>query len=141
MARVVVRDGCWDTELVSAANGYCRFWWKGKRIRLHGASWLAHRGEIPRGMFVLHKCDNRRCANPDHLFLGTIKDNRDDMLRKGRDNPPRGERSAGAKLTAEDVIAIRKDTRSQRDIGRAYGVAASTIGSIRQGVNWAHIGG
>jgi hypothetical protein len=108
---------------------------------LHRASWAVYRGRIPNGLLVLHRCDNERCANPDHLFLGTNKDNTRDMMRKGRLNPPRGERAGNAKLTADQVRAIRTDPRSLRLTAMAYGVSGAAIQSIRSRRNWAHIDG
>ena len=55
-----------------------------KKITAHRASWEIHFGVIPYGMNVLHKCDNPECTNPDHLFVGTFKDNSRDMYHKGR---------------------------------------------------------
>lgn len=65
-------------------KGYGRVLYKGKKILMHRLAWEKENGEIPKGMFVLHKCDNRACFNPYHLFLGTIKDNALDMVSKGR---------------------------------------------------------
>lgn len=60
----------------------------GRPMGAHRASWLIHRGEIPGGLWVLHRCDNPPCVNPDHLFLGTCKDNVRDMINKGRKGKP-----------------------------------------------------
>ena len=76
-------------------------------IKAHRCSWELHRGPIPEGLQVLHHCDNPPCVNPDHLFLGTPRDNSDDKISKGRQNAPRGEAHHRAKLTWEDVRRIR----------------------------------
>lgn len=101
----------------------CIEWWRSKHRNGYGQAYdrfekkqvLAHRliwqecfGPIPVGMFVLHRCDNRSCVNPEHLFLGSHQDNMTDMLKKGRSNSPRGEEKWCAKLTQADVEGMRK---------------------------------
>lgn len=78
-------ESCWNWKgaLVSR-NGYGQFYMKMKNIMAHRASWILHHGEIPEKLWVLHICDNKKCVNPEHLFLGTAKDNTYDMIRKGR---------------------------------------------------------
>ena len=75
---------CWNWSGNTSGNGYGRIRHKGRYICAHRASYIVRIGEIPDGLLVLHKCDNRGCVNPDHLFLGTHKDNMQDMLSKGR---------------------------------------------------------
>jgi len=82
-------------------------------------------------LFVLHRCDNRLCVNPDHLFLGTKQENSIDMARKGR--------HGRKKLSAEDIVAIRKDPRSHSVVAAEYGVTFGMIGMIRQRRCWAHV--
>src|SRR5208282_4029505 len=96
--------------------------------------WELHNGPVPNGLFVCHKCDNPPCVNPDHLFLGTNKDNVDDMWNKGRGvmcAPSIGVDNVNAKLTDEDIPKIRillaKGTLSQRKIGDLFGVTKRVI--------------
>ena len=93
-------------------------------------------------MYVLHRCDNPACCNPDHLWAGTQKENIDDMHRKGRYGRPaaRGERHGRAKLTDEHVRQIRqlyREGRSQAAIGAEFGVGQSQVGRIVRGENRA----
>lgn len=84
LARVEkVPYGCWLFK-GSLRSGYGRIQVNKKLESVHRISWIIYRGPIPEGLFVLHHCDVRNCINPDHLFLGTKKDNYDDMYNKGR---------------------------------------------------------
>lgn len=76
--------GCWNWSGNTSSRGYGRISYKGKYIGAHRGSYIAHKSEIPDGMIVCHTCDNRKCVNPDHLFLGSYSDNTQDMLKKGR---------------------------------------------------------
>jgi hypothetical protein len=105
----------------------------------HRISWEIHRGPIPPGLHVCHKCDTPSCVNPDHLFLGTAADNMADKCAKGRGNFRRGMTSGRAKLTDADVVAIRADRRLQAEIAEAYGVSNPIISRIKSRKIWAHV--
>lgn len=109
----------------------------GRRYRAHRVAWVLFVGTIPVGAQVLHECDNARCVNPKHLFLGDRTVNMRDMVRKNRS--PHGLRNGSVKLTEEQVRAIRFDGRPQRDIARYYGVAQSTVSGIKTGAKWRHL--
>lgn len=91
-AKVKKTDGCWvwtGTRAGTMLYGYLRLGGKrGKMVAAHRLSWKMHYGEIEGGAWVLHKCDNPPCVRPDHLWLGTRKENAMDMARKGRANRP-----------------------------------------------------
>lgn len=122
---------------------YGRFKFKGKKYPSHRFSWITFKGIIPDGIFVLHKCDNPKCVNPKHLKLGTHQDNSDDKIRKGRDNPPVGERAHSCKLNPLKVIEIRKKYSSGdftcQKLGKMFNVSRSAIQGIISGKTWRHV--
>src|SRR5690606_27753652 len=91
---------------------------------------------IPDGLIVRHKCDNPPCINPEHLDLGTHKDNSDDMISRGRDRS-RGSRSPRSKLTDEEAVALVEEYKrgilDQKMLAESYGIAQSTAGRIIRG--------
>jgi hypothetical protein len=109
---------------------------KGLTQRVHRVAYAMGHG-IPEGLHVLHKCDNKLCVRPSHLFLGTNADNMADRDTKGRQ--AKGASSGSAKLTETQVKAIRRDTRTQRVIGKDYGVSHALIGYIKRNEAWTHV--
>jgi len=112
------------------------------QITINKRRHLAHRVayELANGVaadFVLHKCDNRKCVNPGHLFSGTFDDNMADMVAKKRQ--AHGEKNSHAKLNAEKVKAIRSEVGLHREIGAKYGVTASLVSMIRSGRIWRNV--
>lgn len=137
----VPESGCWLWEHGVTRHGYGAVYSSNPREwhSAHRTAWLIFRGPIPGGMFVCHKCDTRRCINPDHLFLGTAQDNTDDMLEKGRQDFPAGQRHSHAKLTDADVLAMRASGLNSTDAGRAFGVTDSAAAQILNGKAWTHL--
>lgn len=136
----VTETGCWIWERgVFAKDGYGFTRHNGKQLAAHRYSWFMHYGEIEGNLFVCHKCDERLCVNPDHLFLGTAQQNADDMLRKGRLVGRKGAAQWNAKLTDDQVRAIRADTRIQRLVAEDYGISVNTIGKIQRRQRWTHV--
>lgn len=140
-----VESGCWEWQASTFKTGYGAFS-VGRRMKYaHRLSYRMFFGE-PGELFVCHHCDNRKCVNPAHLFLGTPKDNTDDMRRKGREeNPPVhvGESHPRAIITAEDVREIRRlsaEGLSAPKIAARFGLKSSTtIYNIRCGLQWGSI--
>ncbi len=110
-----------------------------KVLKTHRLSWEFHRGEIPAGLFVLHRCDIPCCISPNHLFLGTLVDNSQDCLKKGRNADTRGTKNGRAKLSVSDVLAIRTDCRPRKQIAAQYGISLALIQKIKHRDNWTHI--
>ncbi len=131
--------GCLEWQGALNKDGYGNVTIAGNiRIGSHRAAWISARGPIPDGMEVCHDCDNPRCIEPAHLFLGTHAENMADMLRKKRRNV-KGARNGAAKLTEEQVIAIRGDRRRQIDIASDFGVGQSVISAIKRRERWQHL--
>jgi hypothetical protein len=113
----------------------------GAQLHANRVSWEYHCGPIPDGMFVLHNCDNPKCVNPNHLFLGTHQDNMDDMVHKNRLPAHYGEDNGAAKLKLKEVMEILTDHRSQQKIASAYGVSQTLISQIKLGKRWSYLTG
>lgn len=131
---------CWYWRGHVDAIGYGRFQYKGEN-KAHRVSYLIFKGEIPNGMKVLHKCDNRQCVNPDHLFIGSQADNVADMIAKGRNktNPLYGSANPMSKANDEIVQAIREEVAAgakQIDMAKKYGLSAMTISRIVRKETW-----
>lgn len=113
-------------------------------IGAHRVSWELTNGPIPENLFVCHHCDNRGCVRPDHLFLGTQKDNIVDMLNKDRATTAnRGSGSGRTQFTVEDVKKMRelsKDGKSMAEIGRQFEVAGTTVSRIVHRKRWKYEG-
>lgn len=130
-------EECWDWT-GGTARGYGAFSGANReQIRAHRYSYTLHYGDIPGGMCVLHKCDNRLCVNPSHLFLGTLADNNHDAQRKGRS--AKGETHGKSKLTVITVLSIREDSRLLRIIAKEHGVREGQISRIKNRQRWVHI--
>ncbi len=159
--KVQKSDGCWEWQGGYISTGYGCVVLTGDpsipyRMLTHRAAWMLTYGEIPDGLWVLHKCDNRRCVRPDHLFLGTRYDNIADCKAKGRvakgptsgavlhpEKIQRGEEHHHHKLTEAQVLEIRRQFHtggiSKCALSRKYGVTPSAIRNIIKGTLWAHL--
>ena len=133
---------CWQW-LRPAGEGYGQISVNGVVRYSHHVSWEIHCGEIPNGLWVLHRCDNRACVRPNHLFLGTRQDNVDDCVEKNRHN--QGERHGMAKLTDELVRVLRRRYRfgsRKHGIGalaEEFGVGRVTVHRAVIGKSWKHV--
>jgi hypothetical protein len=132
-------NGCWIWAASKMADGYGLFFNGAKTERAHRVAYRLWNGPIQQGLSVLHQCDNPSCVNPSHLFLGTQKDNVDDMMKKGRSAHAAGSSHGRAKLSEANVLDIREDQRRHVDIAAAYGVSRGLISMIKARKIWAHI--
>jgi len=139
---VIRKEGCWGWN-GKDSKGYPRMTCRkalGANLG-HRASWIIHKGPIPDDLCVLHKCDNKICSNPDHLFLGTNMDNVNDMLSKKRN--PIGTKVGTSKLTHENVVEIKKSLFNgvkASELARKFKVSANLIGHIKNNKTWKHVG-
>lgn len=131
-------SGCWVwTRAKSAGYGVFRANWK--LIHAHRHSWELSNGPIPKKMCVLHRCDNPSCVNPAHLFLGTMSDNTQDMIKKGRHKTQCAEVKIAAKLSRAEVLEIRSSVLSGVSAARKFKVSPSTISQIRLRKIWKDV--
>ncbi len=166
--KVEKTDSCW-LWTGTRINGYGNIkesGHRGRNLRAHRVSYELHHGPIPDGLFVLHRCDNPPCVNPAHLFLGTLKDNSEDMIRKGRrpsvfvqpesrptgdrngsrlhpEQRPRGVNNGRAKLSEAQVLDIRRayerGEMTLRDMATQHGVSHRLIRLIVRREIWQHL--
>jgi hypothetical protein len=130
-------EGCWIWLGRKYPNGYGRIGYQGSEICSHRLSWIVHRGQITDELMVLHKCDNPKCINPDHLFLGTQADNMHDMVTKNRQQ--HGSGHYASKITEEIVRYIRNSSDTGVSLSKALGVSTSLISMIRSNSIWKSV--
>jgi hypothetical protein len=106
---------------------------------VHRFAWEQQFGPVPDGLQVCHTCDEPLCVNINHLWVGTPKDNADDMVEKGRQRSAYGEKSASAKLTEKQVLEIRESDDLLRVLAVRYGMGQSQISKIKRREAWAHL--
>lgn len=134
-------DACWPWKgAITAQHGYgCVQVGRGRVVGAHKLAWTFANGPVPDGLCVLHKCDNRPCCNPAHLFLGTKKENSADA--KAKDRHARGERNKRNKLTEVQVREVRRDWtgKNVHELAGRYQVNVGTIYAIAFGRTWSHV--
>lgn len=142
-AKVAHGEECWEWQGYLAPNGYGRFSIREGEIKLaHRMAWELINGPVPGDLCCLHRCDNRRCVRPDHLFLGTRVDNLEDMHAKGRNRQPRGSGHKFAKLTEEAVRNIRQRLAAGDGavaLAEEYGVTRGLIYNVKNRNCWTHV--
>ncbi len=151
-AKVKKGDGCWEWT-AATTKGYGHIGIKGKMIYAHRLSWELENGKIPDGLHVLHKCNNPLCVKPDHIYLGTQKDNVGDAITLGTHISTRrsplfgdidqcGEKNPSAKLTRFQVGGIRRsrgDGMTIKELSNLYSISKSQIQRIISNESWKDI--
>lgn len=134
-------SGCWIWLGGTNAKGYAHLRYNTKMMRGNRFAWEAFKGLIPDSLLVLHRCDNRLCVNPEHLFLGTDLENAKDRDAKGRHitQTPRGSRHGRSKFRPSDIITIRHSSETCTALAQKYGVTPAAIRFIKRRINWKHI--
>lgn len=138
-ARVLLDpNGCW-VWMNSKYAGYGRLERNGRRFQAHVFSYLTFVGPVPIGLQINHKCHNRACCNPRHLYAGTQKQNVADTFNSGRAVLLKGERNGNSKLTTQAVLEIIASDEPARVLRRRYQVSDSIVRAIRKGIVWKHL--
>ena len=123
--RTITKTGCWESDL-APTKPYAYVKIDGKHQAVHRYVWEHYNGAIPEGLCACHKCDNRRCHNPEHIFLGTYQDNMDDMVKKGR--------HVVAMKPTIDYKAVQKYAQSaeysQKEIAKHFGIDQTSVSKI-----------
>jgi hypothetical protein len=142
-----VNGECWEWTGSYTRDGYgVMTFTNGKKRaqhRVHRVAYEHFKGESAEGKLVCHTCDNPKCFNPGHLFLGTNKENMQDMIKKGRKRTTKGEESVNAVLTEEQVLEIIEKRNVQgmklSDIAAEYGISFQHVSTLAKGQAWAHL--
>ena len=133
-------SGCWPWTGSRNTKGRGQFMWTDRKPRLaHRVAYWLTAGAIPDGLLVCHHCDNPLCCNPAHFFLGTNKDNTQDMVRKGRAKGASGTHHSNARLTEDQVLEIRAAEGSQKAIAERFGIPSSHVSNIKSRKKWKHL--
>ena len=125
-------SGCWLWTGAKIPGGYGQIWLNGRMHNAHRVAFLLIFGWLP--PVVMHKCDNPPCCKPDHLLAGDVMENIRDRDMKGRQ--AKHERQGSAKLTLKAVSEIRVSEKSNKALGKLFGVSSAAIGYARRGETW-----
>jgi predicted metal-binding protein len=132
-------DECWEWQGYLMPNGYGQLKEREKNVYAHRYSYKLHFGELPEELCVCHKCDNRKCVNPNHLFIGTVADNMRDMYEKGRNYKGK---PGTTKLTPEQVRMIRtlcENNYDKTEIAKVFGLKRCTVANIYSRRLWKEV--
>lgn len=132
--RIRTSNACWEWRGHINNQGYGMFWFRKGSERSHRVAYILSKGAIPRGLCVCHLCDNRRCCNPEHLFLGTVADNNADRDAKGRQVNLAGEKHGMTNLSDAQVAELRRLQRtgrySQRALAERFNIGQTQVWRI-----------
>lgn len=139
-SKVVRKEGCWDWKGSLDKNGYPQLYFGNTKAKGHRVSYEIYNGIIPDGLCVCHSCDNPKCTNPEHLWLGTKQENTEDEVKKGRQS--KGEDRYNSKLNNEKVKKIREMISlgvTVSHLSRIYNVSFMCVQNIKNGKTWKHV--
>lgn len=128
---------CWTWLGAKTKHGYGVIRSSGELLYAHRISYEKHKGPIPDGLFVCHKCHNPGCLNPDHLYAGTSQENQLDRRKDGTSNT--GERHGQSKLTEDQVREILTSDLRKCELVKKFNVSFELIGRIRRRDLWKHV--
>lgn len=134
----LAENGCWLWVGSIGTGGYGLMSRESKTVRAHRVSYEAYKGAIPETLVVRHTCDTPNCINPDHLLLGTQRDNALDREARGR-RDVKGEQVGTSKLMEQDILDILASEDTGVELARRFSVSPSTISLIRLGKSWSHV--
>jgi len=136
-------NGCWECNSHPLDKyGYPKIIREGKQYTASRFVYMRIHGTIPSNMVVRHKCDNRKCINPDHLELGTVQDNINDRVKRGREGNRKGSRNGRAKLketNIPEIISRLCNSEKQKDIAKDFGVSQQIISRIYRNGVWKSV--
>jgi hypothetical protein len=133
-------ESCWVWNKSTASSGYGQIKVGNRRWSTHRLSYTLFKGCIPKGMLVCHTCDNKRCVNPEHLYLGTHVDNNQDAHDRNRQPCREGYLATGVvKLSKEDAYTIKYSGISSKQLEKAFDINQSQVSRIRNGKTWKNI--
>lgn len=139
------KTDCWNWQSTLNNNGYAMLSIGGRKglyARVSRLTYYFEYGPFDESLKACHHCDNPQCVNPNHIFLGTMKNNTDDMYKKGRESKPPtfyGEGSSCAKLTEKEVLEIYNSNLTCVELSKIYNVSAPHIHRILKGKSWSHL--
>jgi len=130
------KNNCWLWTGAKNKKGYGCLYIRGTQVGAHRVAWT-----VPKGLYVLHRCDTPGCVNPKHLYAGTQSQNIKDAVRRGRFsvNVPRGDNHNSAKLNEKLVVKIYHDPRPNKVIAAQYGVRPLAIWSVKARRTWRYV--
>lgn len=137
---LIPESGCWLWEGAVSASGYGKLRSKYTQYAAHKVSYELFKGPVELGKYVCHHCDVRSCVNPDHLFLGSPKDNQQDMAKKMRH--AYGDKNGNSKLSeqqAKSILSMKDSGKTKTSIGKQFGVSRVAVAKIWSGELWPHL--
>ena len=141
-------DGCWEWTGNKHKFGYGTISIDGRPRATHRVSWEIHNGNIPEGTgyhgtCICHKCDNPSCVRPEHLFLGSVQENNNDMVKKGRRSSQKGANNPRSKINSTQARVIRRHANrnlmTHKEIGSIFSISSSSVAGIKSLRRWAHV--